>query len=79
MEMTIKNKTCYYFEDVISTNDLDLDQIVVKDINDSICDIDYAGYYGFKPSITITFNEVEKVTNKDGYLKLYGSKTFGYI
>ena len=78
MEITIRNKTCYQFEDVISIDELNLDQIDVKDVADTIYDINHKGYYGFNP-IRVTINEGEGVINKDRYLKLFGSEKYNYI
>ena len=47
MEITIKNNTCYYFEGMVITDYLDLDQIVVKDIAGSIYDTGNKGYHEF--------------------------------
>ena len=36
-EIDIKNRTCYYFDDIININDLDLDNISLDEKSYNLC------------------------------------------
>ena len=46
MGISVRYKTWYYFEDIISTDNLDLDTIYVEDTAEGIYEIDYKGSLG---------------------------------
>ena len=46
-EIQIKNKTCYYFRDIININNLNLDKIFVADVKDSTYNISYKDLYRY--------------------------------
>ena len=71
MKVCIKNRMCYYFNDIIKLEDFDLDNILIDEKshkNILIYDISYKTLIDPKP-LRIRFNKV------DGFIKLYdGSK-----
>ena len=67
-ETNIKNRTCYYFDDMININDLDRDNILLGEKtheNNIIYDVAYQTLYGAKP-LNITSYKVYII--KDGYI-----------
>ena len=51
-EIDIKNRTCYYFDDIINTSYLNLDNILIDEKsyeNILICNVTYKTPYGAKP------------------------------
>ena len=66
-EIDIKNRWCYYFDDIMKARDIDsgkvlLDEKIYKNI--LIYDISYKTFMGSKP-LRIWFHEI------DGFIKIY--------
>ena len=78
-KVNIKNRTCYYFDDIIKLEDFDLDNILIDEKsheNILIYDISYKTSIGSKPW-RIRFNKIDGITriyDKSRYLKLFGNK-----
>ena len=74
----IKNRTCYYFDDIIRVEDTDFDNILLEKKsfeNILIYDISYKAFMGVKP-LSIRFDEVYgviKIYDGTRYLQLFGS------
>lgn len=64
MKTQIKNKTCYYFDDLIKIDDWDLDKAVVSVFKDGVYFTSYKNFYGLK-RMQIIFDNVNKIINKD--------------
>ena len=79
----IKNRTCYYFDDIIKLEDFDLDNILIDDKshgNILIYDISYKTF-GSKP-LRIRFDKIDGIIIiYDGtrYLTLFGTKKYDAI
>ena len=78
-EIDIKNRTCYYFDDIIEIEDFDLENILIDKKsykNFSVYNISYKGFIDSKP-LHIRFDRVDgfiKVYNGTRYLVLFGSE-----
>ena len=67
----IKNRTCYYFDDLIRVEDIDFDILLDKKIYENILiyDISYKTFTCVKP-LHIIFDEVY------GVIKIYGGTRY---
>ena len=73
IEINIQNHTCYYFDDIISINELDFHDILLDEKAHQsvlIYDIAYKTLYGAK-AFCIIFDKV------DGYIRKYKTKFVG--
>ena len=83
-KVRIKNRTCYYFNDTIKLEELDIDNILIDEKsheNFLIYDISYKTLIGRK-SFRIRFNKIDEfIRIYDGtkYLILFRSKRYGAI
>ena len=83
-EIDIKNRTCYYFDDMIETEDFDFDNFLIDEKsyeNIFVYNISCKILIGAKP-LRISFNKVHRfIRVYDGtrYLVLLTLKTFGDI
>ena len=83
-EIDIKNRTCYYFDDMIETEDFDFDNFLIDEKsheNIFVYNISCKILIGVKP-LRISFNKVHRfIRVYDGtrYLALLTLKTFGDI
>ena len=69
-EICIKNRTCYYFDDIITDRDIYSVDILLDDFLDeniSVYDISYKTSMGPKP-LRIRFDKI------DGFIKVCGSE-----
>ena len=82
-EIQIKNRTCYYFNDIIKVEELDLDYILIDEKSyESILvyNMSYKSFIDSKP-LRISFNKIDKfIRGYDGprYLVLFGSEVDSY-
>ena len=80
----IKNRTCYYFDDMIKSEDFDIDNILIDEKshrNILICDISYKTLIDLKP-LCIKFDKIAgfiKIYDRTRYLTLFGSEKYGAI
>ena len=80
-EVCIKNRTCYYFDDIIKLEDFDLDNILIDEKlheNILIYDISYKTLIDPKP-LQIRFFKIDGIIRiYDGfrYLTLFGSEKY---
>ena len=80
----IKNRTCYYFDDIIKLKDFDIDNILIgkkSHENILIYDISYKTLIGAK-SLRIRFDKIDRfIRIYDGtrYLTLFGSEKYDAI
>ena len=80
-KVRIKNRTCYYFDDIIKLEDFDLDNILIDEKsheNILIYDISYKTLIGSKP-LRIRFDKIDRILRiYDGtkYLTLFGTKKY---
>ena len=80
----IKNRTCYYFDDIIKLKDFDIDNILIdkkSHENILIYDISYKTLIGAK-SLRIRFDKIDRfIRIYDGtrYLTLFGSEKYDVI
>ena len=78
-KVRIKNRTCYYFDDIIKLEDFDLDNILIDEKsheNILIYNISYKTLIDQKP-LRIRFDQIDGfIIIYDGtrYLTLFGSK-----
>ena len=83
-EINIKNHTCYYFDDIININHLNLDNILLNEKsfeNILLYDIAYKTPYSVG-SLPIIFDEVDEYLrkyDKTKYLALFHSEKFDRI
>ena len=83
-KVRIKNRTCYYFDDIIKLEDFNLDNILIDEKsheNILIYDISYKTLIGSKP-LRIRFNKINGITRiYDGsrYLSLPGTENYDVI
>ena len=79
----IKNRTCYYFDDIIKLEDIGIDNILIDEKsheNIFIYDISYKTLIGSKPS-RIRFDEIDgfvRIYDGTRYLTLFGSEKYEY-
>ena len=82
----IKNRTCYYFDDIVIVIDIDFDTLLDKKSyktqkNILVFDISYKTFIGAKP-LRISFDEIEgfiKIYDRTRYLILFGPEQYGTI
>ena len=78
-EINIKNRTCYYFNDIIKFEDFDLDNILIDEKSYkyiSVYNISCKTLIGAKP-LGIKFDKVDesiRVYDGNRYLVLFGEK-----
>ena len=83
-KVCIKNRTCYYFDDIIKVEDFDLDNILIDEKshkNILIYGISYKTLIDPKP-LRIRFDKIDRfIRIYDGtrYLTLFGSEKFDAI
>ena len=75
-EINIKNLTCYYFDDIIKTEDFDLDNILIDEKsykNFLVYNISYKILIDYKP-LRIRFDKI------DGFIRAYdGTRYLGSL
>ena len=80
-EIDFKNRTCYYFDDIIKIGDFNLDNILVWEFeNILVCNISYKSLIA-KP-LGIGFNKIDefiRVYDETRYFVLFGSETYDSI
>ena len=80
----IKNRTCYYFDDIIRIKDFNFDNFFLDEKsyeNILIYDISYKTLIGAKP-LLVRFNKIERfIRVYDGtrYLVLFGGEKYDFI
>ena len=80
----IKNRTCYYFGDIIKLEDFDIDNILIDEKlhkNMLIYDISYKILISPKP-LPIRFDKIDvfiKIYDGTRYLTLFGSENYDAI
>ena len=78
-KVPVKNRTCYYFSDIIKLEDFDLDNILIDEKshkNILIYDISYKTLIGSKP-LRIRFDKIDgfiRIYDGTRYLTLFGSE-----
>ena len=83
-ETDTKNRTSYYFDDIIKIEDFDFDNILLDEIsygNILIYDISYKTLIGAKP-LHIRFEKIDgfiKVYDRTRYLILFGGEKYDFI
>ena len=83
-KVPIKDRTCYYFDDIIKLEDFDLDNILVGEKshkNILIYDISYKTLIDPKP-LGIRFDKIDgfiRIYDGTGYLTLFGSEKYDAI
>ena len=83
-KVNIKNRTCYYFDDIIKLEDFDLDNILIDEKsheNILIYDISYKTLIGSKP-LRIRFDKIDgfiRIYDGTRYLTLFGSEKYDAI
>ena len=83
-KVRIRNRTCYYFDDIIKLEDFDIDNILIDEKshkNILIYDISYKTLIGSKP-LRIRFDEIDgiiRIYNGTRYLTLFGTKKYDAI
>ena len=82
--INIKNRTCYYFDDIIRIKDFNFDNFFLDEKsyeNILIYDISYKTLIGAKP-LLVRFNKIERfIRVYDGtrYLVLFGGEKYDFI
>ena len=83
-EIYIKNRTCFYFDDIIKIEDFNLDNILIEEKsfeNILLYNISYKTLINAK-SLLIRFNKIDgfiKVYVGTRYLTLFGSEKYDFI
>ena len=83
-KVCIKNRKCYYFDDIIKIEDFNLDNVLIdrkSHENFLIYDISYKTLIGSKP-LRISFDKIDRVIriyDGTGYLILFGTKKYDAI
>ena len=83
-EIDIKNRMCYYFDDIIQIEDFDLDNILIGETSYEIIlvyNISYKSLIDSKP-LSIRFNKIDgfiRVYDGTRYLVLIGSEKYDSI
>ena len=83
-KVCIKNRTCYYFNDIIRLEDFDLDNILIDEKlreNILIYDISYKTLIDPK-SLRIIFDKIDgsiRIYDETRYLNLFGSEKYEAI
>ena len=84
-EIDIKNHTCYYLDDIIKTEDFDLDNILIDEKSYENILVHYILYKSLIDSkpLRITFNKIDgfiiRVYDGIKYLVLFGSEKYDFI
>ena len=83
-EIYIKNRTCYYFVDIIISEDFNLDNILI-DVksykNVLVYSISYKSLIDYKP-LRIRFDKIDgfiRVYDGTRYIVLFGSEKYDFI
>ena len=80
-EINIKDRTCYYFDDIIKFEDFDIDSILIDEKsyqNDSVFNISYKTLIGARP-VRIGFHKIDgfiRIYDGTRYLVLFGSEKY---
>ena len=82
-EMNIKNRTCYFFDDMINIEDFDPNLLKIDKKSYKNIDIYYIGYITVKDSYYVKINGVNPlyliISEVDGYIKeKNGNKYLGF-
>ena len=83
-KIDIKNRTCYYFDDVIKIEDFDLDNILIDEKSYKkmlVYNISYKILIDSKP-LRIRFDKIDgfiRVYDGSRYLLLFGSEKYDFI
>ena len=83
-KVSIKNHTCYYFDDIIKFENLDSDDILLDGKsyeNILVYDISYKTLIGAKP-LRIRFDKVDgfiRIYDRTRYLVLFGTEKYNAI
>ena len=83
-EIDIKNRTCYYFDDIIEIEDFDFDNILIDEKsyeNVLVYKISYKSLIDYKP-LRIRFDKIDgfiRVYDGTRYLVLFGSEKYDSI
>ena len=83
-DVNVKNRTCYYFDDIIKIEYFDFDNILLDDKSNEnvlVNDILYKTLIGTKP-LGIRFNKVDgfmRVYDEIRYLILFGEEKYDFI
>ena len=83
-KVRIKNRTCYYFDDIIELEDSNLDKILIEEKsheNTLIYDISYKTLIGSKP-LRIRFDKIDgfiRIYDGNRYLTLFGTKKYDAV
>ena len=83
-EIDIRNRTCYYFDDIIEIQDFDLDNILIDEKsyeNILFYNISYKRLIDTKP-LRIRFDKIDwfiRVYDGTKYLVLFGSEKYDFI
>ena len=81
-EMDIKNRTCYYFDDMIKIEDFDLRNILIDEKSYENILVYNISYKRLIKPLRITFNKIDgfiKVYGGTKYLVLFGNEKYYYI
>ena len=80
-KVCIKNRTCYYFDDIIKVEDFDIDNILIHEKsreNTLIYDMSYKNVNDSKP-LRIRLNKIDefiRIYDVTRYLTLFGSENY---
>ena len=83
-KVRIKNRMCYYFNDIIKLENFDLDSIFIDEKSDKnilIYDISYKILIGSKP-LRIRFDKIDgviRIYDRTRYLTLFSSEKYDAI
>ena len=83
-EIRVKNRTCYYFDDIIKIEDFHFENILLDEKwyeNTLVCDTPYKTLIVAKP-LRIRFDKVDRfirVYDGTGYLVLIGVEKYDFI
>ena len=81
-EIDIKNRTCYYFDDMIKIEDFDLRNILIDEKSYENILVYNISYKRLIKPLRITFNKIDgfiKVYDGTKYLVLFGNEKYYYI
>ena len=81
-EIDIKNRTCYYFDDMIKIEDFDLRNILIDEKSWENILVYNISYKRLIKPLRITFNKIDgfiKVYDGTKYLVLFGNEKYYYI
>ena len=83
-EIDIKNRICYYFDDIIKIEDFSLDNVLIDEKsyeNISVCNSSYRTLIDAKP-LRIRFDKIDgfiRVYDGTRYLVLFGCEKYDFI